>query len=274
MHCHVSSGAHGNADIGRGSAGASLTPSPAIATTPSRLLNSSSLACFSGVISQLPRQPEPAGNLTGGLLVVARQHDDLETGAMQIFDSFGVLDLMGSETASRPAGLHPRRPPRRRCVPHPEGRSPAYGAAAEGCERLISPEAALSYHNILAGDGSRTPPPGGLKSNLGECCLPGRAHDSASQGMFAPLFEGRRQGYDFFLLMGARALPYNAGSPSVRVPVLSTTSARLAQHFEGFSVLEEHAHVGTTPDRDHDRHRRGQPQRTRARDDEHGHRID
>jgi hypothetical protein len=44
-----------------------------------------------------------------------------------------------------------------------------------------------------------------------------------------------------------------------------------AQRFDRFRVAEEHAARGAAAHGDHDRHRRGEPQRARARDDEHGH---
>ena len=67
----------------------------------------------------------------------------------------------------------------------------------------------------------------------------------------------------------------SAGLPRVSVPVLSTTSvSTLSQHLDRFGVPEQHARRGAAARGHHDRHRGGQPQRTGARDDEHGHGVD
>ena len=65
------------------------------------------------------------------------------------------------------------------------------------------------------------------------------------------------------------------GFPSVSVPVLSMTSVSdLLQSFQRFGGLDEHAERGALADADLDRHRRGQPERAWAGDDEHGDRRD
>ena len=65
------------------------------------------------------------------------------------------------------------------------------------------------------------------------------------------------------------------GLPSVSVPVLSTTSVVIcSSSFERFGIPEQHAGLRAAAGAHHDRHRRGEPERARARDDEHGNRID
>ena len=46
----------------------------------------------------------------------------------------------------------------------------------------------------------------------------------------------------------------------------------LFHEFEGLGVFDQHAFLRSTSDTNHDGNRRGEPQRTGARDDEHGHR--
>ena len=65
------------------------------------------------------------------------------------------------------------------------------------------------------------------------------------------------------------------GLPSVSVPVLSTTSvSTCSSTLERFGVLEQHAGVAPRPVADHDRHRRRQAERARARDDQHRDGVD
>ena len=48
----------------------------------------------------------------------------------------------------------------------------------------------------------------------------------------------------------------------------------LLQHFQRLGVAEQHAQLRAAAGADHDRHRRGEAERARARDDEHGDRVD
>ena len=65
------------------------------------------------------------------------------------------------------------------------------------------------------------------------------------------------------------------GLPSVSVPVLSTTSVSTRCSSSSASAfLNSTPAARALPDRHHDRHRRRQPQRARAGDDQHGDRVD
>ena len=65
------------------------------------------------------------------------------------------------------------------------------------------------------------------------------------------------------------------GRPSVSVPVLSTHQrVDLLHLLERLGIADEHAVLRALADADHDGHRRGQAQRTGTGDDEHGHRRD
>ena len=66
----------------------------------------------------------------------------------------------------------------------------------------------------------------------------------------------------------------NLGLPSVSVPVLSTTNVRRLQHFDGFSVFEQHADLRSLADCYHDGHRCRQTQGTWASDYQDGNGID
>ena len=58
------------------------------------------------------------------------------------------------------------------------------------------------------------------------------------------------------------------------MPVLSTTSvSTFSKRSERFGIPDEHARRGAAPRADHDRHRRRQPERARAGDDQHRDRV-
>ena len=48
----------------------------------------------------------------------------------------------------------------------------------------------------------------------------------------------------------------------------------LLHDFHGFRIANQHARLRAAPDADHDGHRRGESERARTRDDEHGDRVD
>ena len=73
----------------------------------------------------------------------------------------------------------------------------------------------------------------------------------------------------------AASIAVTSGRPSVSVPVLSIDQrVDAAEQLERFGVLDEHAGARALPGADHDRHRRREPERARARDDQHGDRVD
>ena len=74
---------------------------------------------------------------------------------------------------------------------------------------------------------------------------------------------------------GAGSMWTTFGRPSVSVPVLSTHQrVDLLHPLQRLGIPDEHAVLGALADAHHDGHRRGQAQRTRTGDDEHGHRGD
>ena len=81
------------------------------------------------------------------------------------------------------------------------------------------------------------------------------------------------------LVLGRSQVPArrrsSVGLPSVRVPVLSTTSVSTrCEAFQRLGIAHQHAGLGAAAGRDHDGHRRRQPERAGAGDDEHGDRGD
>ncbi len=105
----------------------------------------------------------------------------------------------------------------------------------------------------------------------------GARDDRRAQRVLAAALDRRRepQQVGFAHAVGGRDRRTSRGFPSVSVPVLSTTSvSTLPRTLDRLRVLEQHARAGALAGRDHDRHRRRQPQRARAGDDQHRDRVD
>ncbi len=99
--------AHRDGEVARARAGAPLTPSPIIATCPSRASRSSIAGTLSSAAARCgpPQIPSSRGDLARGAGVVAGQHDDPQTEGVEVGDQG-----LGFRAASR----RPRRAGRRR----------------------------------------------------------------------------------------------------------------------------------------------------------------
>jgi hypothetical protein len=72
---------------------------------------------------------------------------------------------------------------------------------------------------------------------------------------------------------GSVSTPTNAGLPSVNVPVFHDDRRHTLEDLERLGIANEHAHFGAAAGADHDRHRGGESEGARARDDQHRHGI-
>ena len=110
----------------------------------------------------------------------------------------------------------------------------------------------------------------------GETALAGGAHDGLSQRMFAALIEARRQSQHlvcFYPIAGYGAVEGGLALGE-RAGLVDDQRVDLAEVLDRRGVAEQHALGRGLARGDHDRHGRGQPQRTGTGDDEDGHRVD
>ena len=109
-----------------------------------------------------------------------------------------------------------------------------------------------------------------------EPLFPGGPDDGGGQRMLARLFEAGGQAEQLgFIEPGGG---HNRNDPRLalgeRAGLVDDQGIDPLEDLERFGVLDQHARGGAAAGADHDRHRRGQPQRTRAGDDQDGDRVD
>ena len=178
-----------------------------------------------------------------------------------------------------PARRAPGRPSRRtrRCGPGPRaGRPPPPARRARPC-RLGSRSRRRPTTTVVPSTvGPHAVPGDGLEAGGRRQASPrsrARVDDGPPDRVLGPGLGGRRPASS--LGLGRRRPPattsVSAISPVVSVPVLSnTTVSTLRGPLEHLAALDEHAEGGAPAGADHDRRRRGQTQRARAGDDQHG----
>ena len=227
--------------------------------------------------------PELARDRLGGGAAVAGQHDD-RAGPRRAAaaSASGVEALIGSATPSRPGGCavdgdEHHRLAVARAAPRPRA------ARAPGSTPSVVQQRAIAERDRAAVDRARRRP---CPVTRLEIRRRRRARSSAAraprddrggQRVLAAALEARGQPQQLGLVDAAAGdrPSTSRGLPSVSVPVLSTTSvSTFSQHLERLGVLDQHAGVRAAPGADHDRHRRGQPERARAGDDQHGDGVD
>ena len=101
--------------------------------------------------------------------------------------------------------------------------------------------------------------------------------DRRGERMLAALVQAGREPQDLVLgeVPPNAITSRNAGRPCVSVPVLSTISVSIgAQPLDRLGVAEQHARLRGPAGRDHDRHRRREPERAGAGDDQHRNGVD
>ena len=266
------------------SAGASLMPSPAIATTrPSACSRRIASAFCSGSTSaSTSSMPSCARDRLGRRAAVAGQHHDAQAvGVQQRAAPRRVDALIGSATPSRPASAavdgdeHHRlavaaqlRRPRSRSAPAstPERRRAAVRCRARRGGRRRVPRTPLPVMRLRSRRRSASATPRSLRAG----------DDRRGQRMLAGPLEARGEAQQLVLVDAGAARPSTSrGLPSVSVPVLSTTSVSTFSRRSSASALRiSTPAVRAAAGADHDRHRRRQPERAGAGDDQHRDGVD
>ena len=255
------------------SAGASLTPSPAIATTrPSLAEPLDDVALVVGQHLGLdPVDAEAAGDGLGGDPVVAGEHDDLDAVGAQRLErrGGGLLDGVGDgddpgdlvvdadeddggAVGAEPVGLGASAA----LVSTPW---PARNSALPSRTRRPStrPDDALAGRGVEVGDvrdrsgrrrsaASTTAAPSG--------CSEARSTPAASRR------SSSRSNPAAGTIVGDRRLALGEGAGLV-----DDEGVDLLHQLERLGVLDQHAEAGAAADADHDRHRRGQARAHRGR---------
>ena len=265
----------------RARAGASLMPSPTMATFLPCLLQRAR-----------PPAPCPAGSTSattwpmpsclpdglGGALVVAGEHDHVD--AHLPAAPRWPARLVGLTTSA--TAITPKQPCRLRqstaaSCPAPPSRARPAQRAAERDAVLLHHAAGCPPDSGCLSTSAATPWPGTASKSrhlrAGRCprsC--GLLHNGLGQRVLRGLFQ--RGGDRQQLLLGDAArraqISVTRGLPSVMVPVLSSTTVSIVcgglQRLGGF---DEDAVFRALAGAHHDGHRRGQPQRAGAGDDQH-----
>ena len=285
LHRDVGAGAHGDADVGaRASAGASLMPSPAMATIAALRLQALRPPRASGPAAPRPRprRCRAAGDGLGRGAAVAGQHDDracLPRAAPRI--ASGVDALTGSATPSRPAArpstatnitvcavaAQRRRPRgerrrRRRRAPASSARCRAQRVGRRPCRVTPLPVSesklrsrATSASAALAARRRRSPPPADARWRARGWRRAAAARPPRSRARLRP--------------RPAAACPRSA-CRSCRPP-----ACRPSRSSSSASALRISTPAcAPRPIADHDRHRRREPERARAGDDQHRDGVD
>ena len=101
--------------------------------------------------------------------------------------------------------------------------------------------------------------------------LAGSIDHRPGEGVFGAGFHsrGKQQCPGILVAVDALLVDQAGAALSEGTGLVDDEGVDLLQSFEGLGVLDQHALAGAAPDPDHDRHWRGQTQRTRAGDDQH-----
>ena len=267
----------------RVSAGASLMPSPTMATLP-RALQAADLALLCRRAAR-PRSPRPTPACAPMALavraVVAGEHDDADA---HIRAARGwparLSGLSTSATATMPRSFPPRAKNSGVLPASASACACACMGAGMSC-RLVRMKSALPPQSglpvrawpcsPLPGSGLKVRDLGARSSRV----LPAARRSTAlASGCSLPALERAGQAQQLRLrhARGARQRSVTVGLPEVMVPVLSSAticdavpvSSREAARLEEDAVFRAHAAA------DHDGHRGGEAERARAADDQHG----
>ena len=264
-------------------AGASLMPSPAMATTwPSAWRRrTTSRFCSRQHLGLDAQDAEPPRHRLGRGLAVAGQHDDLDARRRARSRAPPPVDsLIGSATPMAPAAL-PSTATNITVWPWLRALDRAVAQLA-GLEAELAHHARIADRDALAVDDARHAASGDRGEILGrrerQAALLRRGDDGGAERMLAAALEagGQAQRSRFSSKpRDGRVAETNCGLPSVRVPVLSTTSVSIFSRRSNASALRTSTPaMRAAPRADHDRHRRGEAERARTGDDQHGDGVD
>lgn len=109
----------------------------------------------------------------------------------------------------------------------------------------------------------------------GDLAFRGGFNDGSGQRMFAGTFKAGGETKQLILGPWCESLNRNQARLAFgqRTRLVHYDRIDLLHDLQRFRVLDQHAGDSATTSSDHDRHRRCEPQRAGARDDEHGDRI-
>ena len=263
------------------SAGASLTPSPAIATTRPCLRSRSTIVGLVLAAGLPPRRPRCRAWRATASAVVRLSPVSMTTrtpaaaqrpqrGRRRRLDRIGDGDHAGGlsvdrdeDRRSRRRGAAARPPPRssssrRQRSARKSAVADRHGAAVDRAATPLPASASKvraprQGQPLLLAPPRRSPPPAGVRSTA-----PGWRRGAARSSAAKP--GAARNGDDARLAFGQRA------------GLVDDQRVDLLQPLQRLGVLDQHARLRAAPDADHDRHRRRQPERAGAGDDQHRHR--
>ncbi len=279
-HGHIGAGAHRNTDVGR-SQGRGIIDPIACHGDPSalglELVDQLHLVLRPDLaVDFVNAQGMP--DRVSGSLGITRSHHDAQSVGSQGFQGLqgGVLDPVshghGASQAPIHAQVHDARPLF----------AQAFGSACHrrdirayaGHERLVAKRHRAAFDVALhALPGDRIELLGG---NQRLAALPGLFQDGLGQWVFAALLQAGRPAQDlvFAEVVGREDLPIGRAAFGERAGLVDDQGIDLAQLLDRLGITKQHAHLRGPAGRHHDRHGRGQAQRTRAGDDQHRDRIE
>ena len=221
--------------------------------------------------------PTDAGDGLGGGAAVAGQHHDPQTLVVQRLDGFGGRGLDAVRDADQ-AGEAPSTATN--ITVSPLRRSASARAVDVTVAPISDSIAVLPIATVRPSTVPTTPlPVTDRKSVTGaelHAALLGAAHDGRRQRMLAHLLEARGQAQQRGLVDRRRGDDGRERGLAFgqRPGLVDDQRVDLLHHLQRLGVPEQHAELGAAAGADHDRHRRGQAERARARDDQHGDGVD
>ena len=261
------------------SAGASFTPSPAMATTrPSlRSFSTTALFCVRQHLGLHLGDAEPPGDGLRRRAVVAGQHDDADSFPRQRLQRGRrrLLDRVGDGEDGRCLAVDREEDGGGAVLAQPLGLAVERGRV----DAVLAQEAGIAQRELAALDraqhalaGRRVETRDIGQRELALARPPRRWPGQADVRSLSPALAASRSTSPS-AKPGAATIATTLGLPSVSVPVLSTTRVSILLHpLQRLGVPDQHARLRTAADADHDRHRRRQAERAGAGDDQHRHR--
>ena len=262
-------------------AGASLMPSPTMATSFALVLEASHLGglVLGQDLGQDPVDAHLAGDGLGGAAVVAGDHHDFQAQGVQRGDGLRRPSLTVSATATTPAGS---------AVDGDVDRGLALGGQAPPPPGPRGPASTPSASRKLRRPTSTARPPmraripwpvmesNSAGSSRATTPRLGTPHDGLGQRVLRGPFGGGHQAQQILLPEplgrhhvgeGGRALGDGAG-------LVEDDGLELVRRLQGFGRADEDAALGSLAAGHHDGQRGGQAEGARAGDDQHRHRGD
>ena len=216
-----------------------------------------------------------------GALVVAGEHDDLEAERVQVRDGArgGGLDRIGDGEQARRASVDRDEDAPLALLLQLGGLR--FAATSSPVTPWLCRNGAFPTSTRLAVDFAAA-----LRRRCAtrkfttgpqrDPALGRAAHDRRGERMFALRLDAAAAASNSCSAKPAAAMMLRQARPAFgqRAGLVDHERVHLFHPLDGFRVLDEHAGLRAAADADHDRHRRGEPERARAGDDQHRDRID